>query len=42
MEKAKIIHPQIAQIFTDWFDPAANLICANLRNLWISPFVPVI
>jgi len=32
-------HPQIAQVSTDEFHLRSFSICANLRNLWINPFV---
>jgi len=32
-------HPQIAQIFIDEVNLGVILICDNLRNLWIIPFV---
>ena len=33
------VHPQISQISTDEFNPDVDLICENLRNLWINPLV---
>jgi hypothetical protein len=34
-------HPQITQISADEFRPDFFSICANLRNLWINPFVSI-